>query len=119
MRNEYIPYAEAKNLEELGFNEPCIYVYLDKDTVRQNHGFMSYPKKIYSDAIKAPLYQQAFRWFREKYNLHFITYKNINIDGYDFCQITTDGITNYNVFKTYEEAKLACLKKLIEIAEKE
>ena len=33
-----------------------------------------------------------------------IAYKNINIDGYDWCYITTDGITNINSYKTYEEA---------------
>ena len=33
-----------------------------------------------------------------------VYYKNINIDGYDWCYITTDGITNINSYKTYEEA---------------
>ena len=41
---------------------------------------------------------------REEHNIHLIAYKNINIDGYDWCFITTDGITNINSYKTYEEA---------------
>ena len=44
------------------------------------------------------------KWLREKHNIHLIAYKNINIDGYDWCFITTDGITNINSYKTYEEA---------------
>ena len=44
------------------------------------------------------------KWLREKHNIHLIAYKNINIDGYDWCYITTDGITNINSYKTYEDA---------------
>ena len=44
------------------------------------------------------------KWLREEHNIHLIAYKNINIDGYDWCSITTDGITNLNSYKTYEEA---------------
>ena len=44
------------------------------------------------------------KWLREQHNIHLIAYKNINIDGYDWCYITTDGITNINSYKTYEEA---------------
>ena len=44
------------------------------------------------------------KWLREQHNIHLIAYKNINIDGYDWCFITTDGITNINSYKTYEEA---------------
>ena len=44
------------------------------------------------------------KWLREEHNIHLIAYKNINIDGYDWCYITTDGITNINSYKTYEEA---------------
>ena len=44
------------------------------------------------------------KWLREEHNIHLIAYKNINIDGYDWCFITTDGITNINSYKTYEDA---------------
>ena len=44
------------------------------------------------------------KWLREEHNIHLIAYKNINIDGYDWCYVTTDGITNINSYKTYEEA---------------
>ena len=62
------------------------------------------------------LWQQAFRWFREKYRQHsYITEGLIYsfvINGKNY-----EDYPNYedNWFKTYEEAELACLKKLIEI----
>ena len=56
--------------------------------------------------IAAPLYQQAFRWFREKYKSKFILSE-------DYYWIVGIGQTKV---KSYEEAELECLKKLIEIA---
>ena len=54
--------------------------------------------------VSAPTQSLLSKWLREKHNIHLIAYKNINIDGYDWCFITTDGITNINSYKTYEEA---------------
>ena len=54
--------------------------------------------------VSAPTQSLLAKWLREKHNIHLIAYKNINIDGYDWCYITTDGITNINSYKTYEEA---------------
>ena len=61
-----------------------------------------YPDCICSD--KRISQSLLAKWLREKHNIHLIAYKNINIDGYDWCYITTDGITNINSYKTYEEA---------------
>jgi hypothetical protein len=75
-----------------------------------------------------PTFSQAFRWFREKYNLHsligiypntkewYSSYQDLNWSGketLDFNKTEDRSIR----FKTYEEAELACLKKLIEIVE--
>ena len=54
--------------------------------------------------VSAPTQSMLAKWLREQHNIHLIAYKNINIDGYDWCFITTDGITNINSYKTYEEA---------------
>ena len=54
--------------------------------------------------VSAPTQSLLSKWLREQHNIHLIAYKNINIDGYDWCYITTDGITNINSYKTYEEA---------------
>ena len=71
-----------------------------------------------TDSVSAPLYQQAFRWFREKYKMHIINpdfgskfqYKIFNL--HLLKQGKESGKTGFN---TYEEAELACLKKLIKI----
>jgi hypothetical protein len=69
---------------------------------------------------KAPLYQQAFRWFREKYNLLGYVFQATISKGKVFMFSCNEGndilySDTDSDFKTYEEAELACLKKLIEI----
>jgi hypothetical protein len=62
----------------------------------------------------------VLRWFREKYNLasHIATYWQHDWNNYSYQyyfvedKIEWNGIEHY---KTYEEAELACLEKLIEI----
>lgn len=116
---EIIPYKEAVQLEEIGFDESCIYVYLDKHDIKIQNGLSNYPREIYPYRILAPLYQQTFRFFREKHNIHVYiqrTYEEMDIrEGFEFY------FDNYNlkfvsdIYDTYEEAQLACLQKLIEI----
>ena len=134
MEKQFIPYEQALELKELGFDEKCFKSYRQQIKYEwydlrssENITFNENEKIILSNGkidsyekylCDAPLWQQAFDWFREKYNLHYIIYKNINIDGYDFCEITTDSIINKNTY-SYEEARLECLKKLIEIVELE
>jgi hypothetical protein len=119
--DEFIPYEQALQLKQLGFNEPCIY-YVNKNNEEFIYNFEIHPDEfIYrcgGDIIKTPLYQQAFRWFREKHKLQAeILWRG---DMECFCYKT--GKFQYgshdfskNDYKTYEEAELACLIKLIEI----
>ena len=116
MEKEFIPFEIALSLKELGFDEPCFSFY------RKEKLYLCDYKNVNEEKISiisAPLYQQAFKFFKEKYNLNFIVYKNINIDGYDFCEITLNGIENINTFKSYEEAELECIKKLIEMTKEQ
>jgi hypothetical protein len=113
MSKEFIPYTEALALKELGFDEPCIY-YVNKNNEEFIYNFEIHPDEfIYrcgGDIIKTPLYQQAFRWFREKYQLDNAIMKD------KFIIETDEDLPKwYYGFHTYEEAELACLKKLIEI----
>ena len=98
MKQEFIPYEQALELKELGMD-------LGWDSYIE---FYDTSTKDFCDIMKevpAPLYQQAFRWFREKYDLYIsiVHYEN----GYS--------INDLRRFDTYEEAELACLNKLIEI----
>jgi hypothetical protein len=118
INNQFIPYELALELKKLGFNEKCFGAF-NKDMTIDLALYLSQHDaySLRAERTLSPLWQQAFDWFREKYNLHYIIYKNINIDGYDFCEITTEGIINKNKY-SYEEARLECLKKLIEIVKR-
>jgi|688.fasta_scaffold1385850_1 hypothetical protein len=122
MTKEFTPYDRSLKLKAIGFDEPCFGYYL------QNKRFISYeerrsmPKQT-KDAISAPLFQQAFRWFREEYKFHAeirsYTAKYFTIiiqELKDIVRYLEYGGIDLK-FNTYEEAELACLDKLIEIVE--
>jgi hypothetical protein len=113
MNKEFIPYEQALALKELGFDKPCFGYYnvsnqeLIEDLSNNRTGNDD------SRWASAPLYQQAFRWFREKYDLGHM----INGIEYESFIMNIGGIITVSpMFKTYEEAELSSLKKLIEIA---
>ena len=139
MEKEFVPYEQALALKELGFNEECFRVKLKKSPEQW------YTQTDYEDnpeqkeeEVLIPLWQQAFRWFREKYDLviepcvpfqrlysteedHFeileFGYRIYSFDQYRGGlrdKIEWDGYDNSNE----EEAELECLKKLIEIVKK-
>lgn len=109
----FVPYKIALELVELGFNEKTFDVYSDIIT----SGF-----KIVKKPTPRILFQQAFRFFRQKYMLsgEIYIFKNIwNFDIEDISnsiQLYTSDIMCYN---SYEEAELECLVKLIEIAKEQ
>ena len=135
MTREFVNYEPALALKELGFDEPVINVYdlKSKELVLGEDDEMIWAPVLPNNGatIAAPLYQQAFRWFREKYNL----YSEINLDSYKepySLKVTITHLDDTNTFvdkeyypysngigdidnKKYEEAEKACLDKLIEI----
>jgi len=115
MNKEFIPYDLALELKELGFDESCIATYRhdgDFNIVEQN-GLFWEVKTNPNTHCAAPLYQQAFRFFREKYFLGH----GINPYSLDTHLIDLEDCIFYDIddVYTYEEAELACLKKIIEI----
>ena len=121
MEKEFIPYNLALALKELGFDEPCFKGYTEEYktliSFSSTNTNTSVKNALPTKPFTAPLYQQAFRWFREKYELWQIIQQNTDKDWtYDIMPII--GMIDYklfDVFDTYEEAELECLKKLIEI----
>ena len=108
MNNEFIPYEQALELKQLGFDEPCLRYFVP--TYNDTHVWAGlHEKSLNDDDCPAPLYQQAFRWFREKYGL--VCY--VKYDSGIFEAFTDGGY--YSKFNTFQEAELACLKKLIEV----
>ena len=131
IEKEFVSYEIALALKELGFEEPCFAFYgLSRDdykTIRlsifQNLKTDYLPDVHHLDVTcDAPLYQQAFMFFREKYGLHYIICKNIQMDGYGYREVILIPYMEENentIFKTYEEAEVECLVKLIEIAKEQ
>ena len=142
MEKEFIPYEQALDLKELGFDEPCFYQYVrDFDnygelipiTSETNHPILRNNQQVShcsgGDCFAAPLYQQVFRWFREKYQLsswiytsddkkfYYSILKNKRFMISEFYTVTKIKIPN-KIYNTYEESELACLNKLIRIVKK-
>jgi hypothetical protein len=117
-QQEFIPYEQALELRQLGFDNLPLYYYNSFGYLTPFISFVSNVtpnnQSLFEGVCYAPLYQQAFRWFREKYNLHSsIVYQyDDNTPRYYY---TIDNLIAVYGFETYEEAELACLKKLIEI----
>ena len=117
MKKEFLPYQESKDLKELGFKEKCAAHYLG-----DGEEFLELKWEIYrnlsintNNCVQAPTYSQAFRFFREKYNLRFsigstnIVVCHIPVSTYDTTQLLQDNAT-------YEDAELATIRFFIENA---
>jgi len=109
MKKEFVPYDIALRMKQLGFDEPCFGFH------SPIHDLMICNTKSVNNIAGeclAPTYSQAFRWFREKYNIH------IRIEKYDETKWWANwGSWTSEVYDSYEEAERACLEKLIEIVE--
>jgi hypothetical protein len=122
MDKEFIPYEQALDLKELGFNRRTFAEY---SAILNNKWILTfdlsgegqYPKG--SSACIAPTFSQAFRWFREKGYFAQIYPDNsqfVNEAKEWFYSIKNGSITtNDEKYYSYEEAEIECLKKLIEI----
>lgn len=119
MEKEFIPYEQALALKELGFNEPRFFNYYKKVDGK----LVQSTQNDYSFRAGVPLYQQAFRWFREKHGLYSHVRESYSFDNtLEFVSQINGSYVNHGIadkpvnrFDTYEEAELECLKKLIEI----
>jgi len=134
MKDLLVPAKQAVQLKELGFDEPCFgrYIYdgrgkewflVQTQQTKSASVIFEGAKSVDGISVAAPLCQQVFKWFREKYELHGCidlqcsnpAYWYIRVDDIienDFVYHSED----YHIkYKTYEEAELACLDKLIEI----
>ena len=124
---DFTLYPEALELKQLGFDEPCFTFYqveyhenspimVDDNDQYRITGFRTCKNsEIASHYISCPTYSQAFRWFRDNGKVVEIFSQLLPSNKYKwgFKIQGVEGITDG--FFTYEEAELACLKKLIEI----
>jgi len=129
MEKEFVKYEQALALKELGFDEPCLssWTYKTKERIPTLYGCGALlfdtdgliTNQTEDIICSAPLYQQAFRWFREEYKLYYTIEGSIK-EGFQYFVYTYEyEIKSEQLFNTHEEAELECLKKLIEIVKNE
>lgn len=123
MEKEFVSYEMALALKELGFKEPCFtYYYNINEILRKNivvdidNGWTYFPNRKL--ITLAPTFYQAFRWFREKHNLHLnIKCVNTVYNNHFRFEIELNGETLActNRIDSFEKAEIKCLLKSIEI----
>jgi len=142
MNKEFVTYEQALALKELGFNEKSLAYWFNETPLNPEGQCLVYYQKPY-DNIKitngvireyswAPLYQQVFKWFREKHGLYIHFAPEFYMTGINFNwqilwylpkekwteYVVSDGTMLFGdngEYPTQEDAENACLDKLIEI----
>lgn len=125
IKDLFVPYEQALELKELGFDEPCFSAYRNIDGEKLLMGLDKWynlgKENTHIGYCAAPTFSQAFKFFREKYNLYGCpkpTFSSLNPKQIVFFYYwIKDGeeFTKIKEYNTYEEAELECLKKLIQI----
>jgi hypothetical protein len=130
MNEEFVTYELALALKELEFDEPCLGVF-DNQTkelfLNDTNGLSI--KEIPTIFTLAPTWQQVFRFFREKHNLHCFIQCPEEPIGKEIHTYTKWCFSIFEInkqelffsdekYETYEEVELECLKKLIELCKK-
>ena len=124
LEKDFAPYEPSLALKELGFDEPCFAFYNGKFIQSTEFDFDSYNSIDVGHHPLAPTFSQAFRWLLKNHNLYGIiiptitmnwTFKTMTVVE-DMMEVPPYKYVDANDYKTPEEAELACLIELIEIA---
>jgi hypothetical protein len=124
-----VPLEIAKELKEIGFNEPCIFSYSEGIGITACLRYGSGEEPYISDFIVGgntpnspyidlPTYEQVFEWFREKGYHGVIAARGEDGENeYSYCidylnELSSDFEQDSHL--TYEEAREALVKALIQ-----
>lgn len=124
MKDIFVPIEIAVKLNEIGFDEPCIFHYYKDEVLIDLTDYVErqyiYFEEIefsnhnnYDNQISAPTWEQAFKWFREKgYYFHINYFPHSHLPyWFSIEQITI----SQESYKTYEECREVLVLKMIEI----
>ena len=120
MEKEFIPYEQALELKKVGFEYISTIFAYDQSGELYTRDGIPHDFNI-RGLLSAPTFSQAFRWFREKYNIipniHsvYIDETHTKINFWVWFANYEENSNEEIYYGTYEEAELECLKKLIEI----
>ena len=135
IESNFVPYHIALDMKSIGFDEPCLAQYSKYDVGEATLDIGFSKNEIISKFdnlvlfCSTPLYQQAFRWFRERYSLYINLIYDWNDEVYRVtimmqnedksCKVIYLKEGDYiKEYKTLEEAEIECLIKLIELCKK-
>ena len=150
MESLFCPYEQALELKDLGFDKRCFTTYTPKhlgnelsnpfnidldefNELKSSFTLINLPNKAFVknsecvNCVSAPLWQQAFDWFRQEHGLYSHVRESYAFDNtLEFVTQINGSYVNHGIedkpinrFETYEEAELECLKKLIEIVKEQ
>jgi len=120
MKKEFVPYEQALELKKVGFEYISTIFAYDQSGELYTRDGIPHDFNI-RGLLSAPTFSQAFRWFREKYNIipniHsvYIDETHTKINFWVWFANYEENSNEEIYYGTYEEAELECLKKLIEI----
>jgi hypothetical protein len=130
LQDIFVPYAESLELKQLGFDEKCIALHtiipeddikwftIPEQGITDKHSFGSsknYNSKSFEEegSISSPTWEQAWKFMRCKYKINPVITCYSELGNAWKYHIPNEG--GGQGFYTYEEARLECLRKLIEI----
>jgi hypothetical protein len=126
MKEIFVSYELALALKEINFDEACLFMYSDGKDPYTRGSFGNLWQNNDKGLLVAPMFTEAFRWFREEHILHHtIIYADPAkaIEGEpDFsCMVfEPHGATHHLVgpFASYWEAEEACIIKAIDFVKR-
>ena len=133
-----VPLDIAKELKEIGFDEPTLFHYYENDfdvTIETNsyydegdaQGYLHFYISAFKEenfnrdkkCISLPTWEQVFAWFRKKNLVGLVSYRYRDKNNKGFSFEILDEDTNIFLYNTYEQAQEALVYKLIEIYKSE
>ena len=110
MKDLFVPYQQSLELRELGFDEICLTHYWGENILNEAYG--GWMKNSNTKYVMSPTWEQAFKWFRDNYNLIGLVEGGYDNGKNIFTYVIWDGFKDNMIdeyFETYEEAQLKCL----------
>lgn len=125
MKNLFVSYELALLVKELGFDEPCLGLYYGSPLIEEPEFLLESRsgkysvEKGYIGGVLAPLYQQVFDFFRERYKVHCEISTHTNYQPIYKIYSEDGEINTYYTVDTFEEARIKAIEKAIDFIKDE
>lgn len=125
MKDQFVPYELAVKLKEMGFYGFEVFGYYNLIEYSEKWAVENRINPDSVDHLEAPLWQQAFDFLLKKYYLYSVIIPTITMDWtFKITTVVDEEIevppyknVDATDYSTYEEAREACLKQLIELCQ--